>query len=400
MNQFEQYFLMDESSVTEYIQSKAVELSKTSSAYGFNAAGALTAKEIGDGNLNYVYRVTDGTHSVIVKQAGPMARLSSGKEISRDRNRIESEILMLQWELAPGSVPEIYLYDEIMCCCVMEDLADYEIMRSGLLAGKSYPKFAGHIAEFLVNMLMKTSDLSKDHKKKKERVRTFINPDLCEISERLVFDEAMLNLTGKNRVEPENEAFVRTQIYENRALIAEAAKLKYHFMNHAQALLHGDLHTGSIFVKEDATKIFDPEFAFYGPAGYDLGNVAAHLLMAAQRMDADGKEEAKNRLQTAVTEVITSYIRCYEEQYEEHVSDPLAKQEEFKEWYLAEILKDTAGYAGLEILRRTIGVAKVKDIREITDPKKKAEAERQLIELGIRLVMEREQYFCKLLERS
>ncbi len=385
MHQFEQYFLMDEASVIDYVRAKVTRLEGTE----------FTAKEIGDGNLNYVYRVSDGKGSVIVKQAGPMARLSSGKKISRDRNSIESKILMLQWELAPGSVPEIYFYDETMCCCVMEDLADYEIMRNGLLEGKTYPEFASHVAEFLVNMLMKTSDLSKDHKKKKEQVKAFINPDLCEISERLVFDEAMLNLTRKNHAEPENEALVRTQIYENRALITEAAKLKFRFMNEAQALLHGDLHTGSIFVKEDSTKIFDPEFAFYGPAGYDLGNVVAHLLIAAQRMNADGNEKAENWIRTAVSDVIARYRYYYKKQYPSYADDELARQDGFKEWYLDEILKDTAGYAGMEIIRRCIGAAGTKDIQGIGDPGKRAEAERKLLETGIALVMQREWYFSR-----
>jgi 5-methylthioribose kinase len=43
-------------------------------------------------------------------------------------------------------------------------------------------------------------------------------------------------------------------------------------MNNAQALIHGDLHTGSILIKEDSMKVIDPEFAFYGPMGYDIGN--------------------------------------------------------------------------------------------------------------------------------
>ena len=57
-------------------------------------------------------------------------------------------------------------------------------------------------------------------------------------------------------------------------------------MTHAQALIHGDLHTGSIFIKEDSTKVIDAEFAFYGPIGYDVGNVIAkisflHMSMAS-----------------------------------------------------------------------------------------------------------------------
>ncbi len=50
-------------------------------------------------------------------------------------------------------------------------------------------------------------------------------------------------------------------------------------MNNAQALLHGDLHTGSIFVNQDSTKVIDPEFAFYGPMAYDIGALIANLTM-------------------------------------------------------------------------------------------------------------------------
>ncbi|XBX10660.1 hypothetical protein QMP26_41735 (plasmid) [Enterocloster clostridioformis] len=47
----------------------------------------------------------------------------------------------------------------------------------------------------------------------------------------------------------------------------------------------------------------------------------------------------------------------------------------------------------MEIIRRSIGVARTKDIQGIADPGKRAEAERKLIETGIELVMQRELYF-------
>ncbi len=47
----------------------------------------------------------------------------------------------------------------------------------------------------------------------------------------------------------------------------------------AQALIHGDLHTGSIMVNEQDTKVIDPEFAFYGPMGFDVGTLLANLLL-------------------------------------------------------------------------------------------------------------------------
>src|SRR5207247_7534155 len=47
-----------------------------------------------------------------------------------------------------------------------------------------------------------------------------------------------------------------------------------------EALIHGDLHTGSIMVTDSSTMVIDPEFAFYGPMGFDLGAVIGNMLMA------------------------------------------------------------------------------------------------------------------------
>ena len=46
-------------------------------------------------------------------------------------------------------------------------------------------------------------------------------------------------------------------------------------MGSPEALIHGDLHTGSIMVTESETRVIDPEFAFYGPMGFDVGAVSA-----------------------------------------------------------------------------------------------------------------------------
>lgn len=53
-------------------------------------------------------------------------------------------------------------------------------------------------------------------------------------------------------------------------------------MNNAQALIHGDLHSGSIFINEKGIKVIDPEFAFYGPMGYDIGNVIGNLFCISE----------------------------------------------------------------------------------------------------------------------
>lgn len=52
------------------------------------------------------------------------------------------------------------------------------------------------------------------------------------------------------------------------------------FQDEAQALIHGDLHTGSIMVTEETMYVFDFEFAFVGPMAFDVGALLANLFLA------------------------------------------------------------------------------------------------------------------------
>jgi 5-methylthioribose kinase len=54
----------------------------------------------------------------------------------------------------------------------------------------------------------------------------------------------------------------------------------------------------------------------------------------------------------------------------------MAKTEGFKEHYLNTVLADTAAYTGTELIRRTVGMAQVKDVTTIQDPQMRAFAER------------------------
>ena len=52
------------------------------------------------------------------------------------------------------------------------------------------------------------------------------------------------------------------------------------FASNTETMCHGDLHSGSIMCTNDQTRVIDPEFAFYGPMGFDLGMLLANFLMA------------------------------------------------------------------------------------------------------------------------
>jgi 5-methylthioribose kinase len=371
---YDEYFLMKEGDVADYVAAKAPDF--------FKRPLKLSVKEIGDGNLNYVFRVvnkTDG-RSIIVKQAGVALRISAEMKISTDRNRIESEILLLQDRYAGGLVPKLYQYDTVMCACLMEDLSDYRLMRYALMEHKTFPHFAEDITDYMVNTLLNTTDVVMEHKAKKELVKRFINPELCEITEDLVYTEPYNNNKKRNIVTPENLDFVKKELYGDKRLHLEAAKLKFEFMNNAQALLHGDLHTGSIFVKDDgagaATKVFDPEFAFYGPIGYDVGNVIANLFFAWHNGNAARKTAFCDWILTTAVSVLDLFKQKFLDGFVKNVTDPMAKTEGFAEYYLASIVSDTAACTGLELIRRTVGMAQVKDITTIADREKRIVAER------------------------
>jgi 5-methylthioribose kinase len=390
MSKFDKYFLMNSSDAMDYA------LEKLSI---FSADAELDSKEIGDGNLNYVFRVWDkkSNNSVIIKQAGYTARISDDFKLSTDRNRIEAELLKFEGILAPGLVPIVYKYDNIMSCCSMEDLSGYTIMRQALLQHKIFPNFAEHITTFMVNTLLLTTDVFLNHQEKKALVKNYINPELCEITEDLVYTEPYNDYKLRNEIFPPNLEWVKKELYGDSDLKLEVAKLKFEFMTNAQALIHGDLHTGSIFINEYSTKVIDPEFAFYGPIGYDVGNIIANLIFAWANSDATMQDEQelttfKNWIENTIAEIIDVFKVKFLKTWREGATEIIAKVDGFDEWYLKTILRDTAGVAGLELCRRIVGMARVKDITSIQDENARQRAERICMTIAKKYIKNRESY--------
>ncbi|MCT4595304.1 MAG: S-methyl-5-thioribose kinase [Anaeromicrobium sp.] len=381
---FNKYFTMSEADAIEYAKERLVF---------FQDNEELICKEIGDGNLNYIFKIysVNSEKSIIIKQSGPVARISDEFKLSPDRNRIEYEILKSQSKLAPGLVPEVYNYDPIMNCTAMEDLSDHVIMRTEMINHKQFKQFAHDISTFMVNTLLLTTDVCMDHKAKKDQVKNFINPELCEISEDLVYTEPFTDVNNRNQVFGPNVQWVKDNLYSDEALKLETAKLKFEFMNNAQSLIHGDLHTGSIFIKEDSTKIIDPEFAFYGPMGYDVGNVIANLMFALANAHVLDNEKQKKWLEETIVDVIDLFKEKFLKLWDEKAIEYTAKYKGFKEYYLDTVLRDTAAVAGLEGIRRIVGIAHVKDITIIEDEQKRVRAERLCMISGKNFIMRREE---------
>lgn len=72
---------------------------------------------------------------------------------------------------------------------VMEDLSDHNIWRGELIKGAWYPQAARQLGEYLAQTLFHTSDFYLHPHDKKAQVATFINPEMCEITEDLFFND-------------------------------------------------------------------------------------------------------------------------------------------------------------------------------------------------------------------
>lgn len=382
MRDFNNFVLLD----TENAKAYSVE------KLGFFSEGeALSCTEIGDGNINYVFRVCSlsSGRSLILKQADKLLR-SSGRPLDIRRSMIEAEALKAEGMLAPGQVPKLYRYDEAMAVIAMEDISSFQNLRHQLRDGIVYAHLAENLSSFLADTLLPGTDLVLDRAEKKKRASFFINPELCDITEDLVLTEPYCDYKGRNMITPGNEGFVEKALYRDSALHTEVGKLRDRFMNLSQALLHGDLHTGSVFANESGIKVIDPEFAFYGPMGYDIGNIIGNLFFAlANHVFCTGRRETADAIAVQLSETFDLTFQKLSAKYDALVRFPLYCTPAFKKDYLAGVMADTLGYAGTEIIRRVVGDSKVLELSAVDDPHIRLPMERALIRLGIRLIKER-----------
>lgn len=324
----------------------------------FVGAGPWHCDEIGDGNLNVVYRVTGVTRSVIVKHAPPYLRVvGDAWPLTQDRIRIESQALQLHGQLAPGRGPALLGVDLEQAAIILEDLADHEVWRTSLVNGRHVEGIAEQIGRYCAQTLLGTSDLVMDPARKKALSAQFVNPELCSITEELVFTAPYVDAES-NRYDPaaaELAAGLRADLPMRRA----AAQLLWEFRTRREALVHGDLHTGSIMVADGDARVIDPEFAFFGPMAYDTGNVIANLAFAAIRHQELGNN--------GFADQVSGYAHQFWEALTDETRGMWPSTQPWDQIFLADLLKDTGRYAATELVRRIVGLAHVTDIDSLDD---------------------------------
>ncbi len=384
------YKILDSSNLQSYLLSLP-------DIKNFFHTDTLIISEIGDGNLNFVFLVTaanDPSKQLIVKQAVPYLRCV-GESYPLSKERMTYEIRSLK-EFARHSphIPKIYYSDEAMSVIVMEYLAAHVIMRKGMIEGVIYPNFVQHITTHLAQTLFKTSSLNLNSSEKRHLIAQFIhNSELCRLTEDFVFTAPFME-DETNADLPELSDLAQ-KIHNDVKLKTEILHLKYKFMNQSDALIHGDLHTGSIMLNQKSTYVIDSEFAFVGPMGFDVGALIANLVMSwVSHQVQEGNTPYAHFILESIEGIWNNFKEKFLLLWSATQESALVTQgftnsdvmSCYQQEFMHQLLQDSIGFAGCKIIRRQFGIAGVEDIRGIHDDLLRERANRDAVAIGVNFI--------------
>lgn len=360
------------------------------------SGAALDAREVGDGNINLVFVVSSTAgSSAVLKQALPYVRLvGESWPLTTARNKLERRAYALYDPIVPDLVPRVHHGDDALALFVMDDLSRLEIVRRGHVKGRLFPRLAGDVGRFCAETLLRTSDFYLASGEKKALVAQFINPELCKITEDLVLTDPFYD-AATNAYEPELQPAVDA-LWADEHTQRGVARLRYAFMTRAEALLHGDLHTGSLMASQDETKVVDPEFCFFGPMGFDIGMFIANLFLSAIGHSARSMPSIRDPFARAQMHAAEETWSTFVARADALLADaPIwrltaADREEF----VQQLLRDATGFAGAEMIRRTIGLAHVADLDAIVDSPARIRAKTAALASGRRLISSHQLIDC------
>jgi 5-methylthioribose kinase len=401
MPTLERYFPLSNSSIPEFLE----KVPTVDSLLGSDRS-KWVAREVGDGNLNAVYIVRGGTGSLIVKQALPYLRLvGDAWPLPLERSYFEYLALTEQAAHAGNLVPKIYHFDKTMAAIVMEYLSPHIILRKGFIRGVIYPKLADDLAEFAAQTLFKTSDLHLPAATKKARMQIFCaNTELCRITEDLVFTDPYRQAKLNRWTSPELDEIAASFRRDTDLKIA-VQRLKFKFLSAAEALIHGDLHSGSVMVTPGDTRIIDPEFAFYGPMGFDVGALIGNLLLAYfSQMGHETATGMRDEYRQWLLTLIENFWNGFSSRFLAlwgtnplgdafvgtlfETPDERRAIDAERHKFVSNLFEDSLRFAGTKMIRRILGLAHVEDLESIGDKGIRALCESNALALARELVLD------------
>ena len=134
---------LNKENLTEYLKSQ-IDFLDYSKPLIISEVGEGSIEEDGDGFINFVFRVSDGNHNLIIKQCRENSRMVESFVLPVDRCELEYDTMMIRKAIVPQYVPELYHIDHVNKVFITEDVSYLRIMRFQLLKSVQFEHFAKH----------------------------------------------------------------------------------------------------------------------------------------------------------------------------------------------------------------------------------------------------------------
>ncbi len=302
-----------------------------------------TVSRAGEGNMNCVLRVVTPRRSFILKQARPWVEKYPSVPAPWDRALIEARFYQ---EVQPRQtvakyMPKLLGVDAKDRLLMLEDLGEAQDFTF------LYSDGGERLDEAELNGLIDFLGALHTSFRGPELAGAFSNIEMRRLNHEHVFALPLRKDNGLNldAITPGlSDLALRLQTSARYCGEVHTLGEQYLDILHGVCLIHGDFFPGSWLRAGQGVYVIDPEFCFYGLPEWDLGVMTAHLYFARQT-------------QSTIDRLFSRYAEL------DPVDRDLALQ-----------------FAGVEIMRRLIGVAQL-------PVKFGLERKAELLELSQRLVL-------------
>ncbi len=364
---------LNKDNVVDYVHSR-LDFFNIDGDIRVSAIGEGSLEEDGDGYINFVYRVSDGVHHLIVKQATVEPRSGGPFEVDINRYKLEYDSLILRKAIAPDFVPAVYDLDTENRVFITQDVSYLKISRFQLLKGVQFPLLGEHVGRYMAANNFFTSEYYLDSRTFRELSVHFMNVTMREIMDVVMF---LTSVTPEDTVgsplDPDFVTFSKKICADPRVLIARQ-RLRHLFMTKGECLIHGDLHTSNIFAGEDETKIIDMEYTFCGPFSYDMGyflqNFLTQYAAATFRpFSSESEREAyKAYCLFIIKDTYLSFCKYFRKYFGIFAKEEYQDIPGLLDDFCLTSLREFIGFSASAMLGRIVGVVAFPDYDDISDP--------------------------------
>ncbi len=237
----------------------------------------IGVRKAGEGNMNCVLRVTTPRRSLIVKQARPWVEKYQEIAAPWDRSRTEAafyEAVAGCHEVA-NRMPRLVYADGDARVLVLEDLGGHGDFTSLYAGANLSPDELASLVAYLVELPRVSVPPA--------RRALFANREMRALNHEHIFHFPLVAANGLalDGITPGLLALA-DELKRDTTYRALVAVLGERYLADGHRLVHGDFFPGSWLRSDRGVAVIDPEFCFLGCGEFDVGVMIAHLMLANQ----------------------------------------------------------------------------------------------------------------------